>query len=227
LAIKESRIRHVNLLLRTFRQYSDYDVVVYTDQHPKNIDAPANKVIQVTDITSAPFKVQAAFNFNLKGIVTSHAYKHFLEYDRIVWADCDVYLTDRCALLESYTENEVYFRIGKFPPPPSVAERKYQQIIEIMKVPDTSKDLVYPNEVLFVIRRCPNATQFINRWADLCVFSSLNHHINPCYEAIELSMALGFCKELDIGKIPIQHFIPGKGPATLFTEHRDKAFAYL
>lgn len=227
LAINKTRTPHVNKLLQTFRQYTDYDVMVYTDQPPEHIDSPTNMLIRVEDITSAPFKVQAAFNFNLKGIVTAHAYKTFLDYDRIIWADCDVYLTDKCPRLDEYTIDDVYFRIGPFPPPPSVAEIKYQQIRKMMHTPDKSKELVYVNEVLFVINRNPRSTGFINRWGDLCVFSSLNHNINPCYEAVEVSIALNDCANLKVGEIPKYHFIKTHPKPTLFTEHREKPFAYI
>lgn len=228
LAIGEPRIRHVNKLLQTFRQYTDYEVVVYTNLPAKSIDAPADKIIQVEDITSAPFKVQAAFNFNLKGIVTAHTYKNFLDCDRVIWADCDVYLVDKCPRLDEYIEDDVYFRTGPFPPAPAVSEAKYQLLRNLMHRPDKRKELVYVNEVLFVINRNPRSTKFIIRWSDLCLFSSFNYGINPCYEAVEVAIALNDCVDLKIAEIPKYHFMPPKHPpATLFTEHRDKPFAYI
>lgn len=228
LAIGEARIPHVNKLLQTFKQYTDYEVVVYTDRPSTSISTPTDRVIRVDDITSAPFKVQAAFNFNLKGIVTAHAYRNFLSYDRVIWADCDVYLTDKCPRLDEYIDGDVYFRIGPFPPPPSVAELKYQIIRKIMHTPNKRKELVYVNEVLFVINRNSRSTKFIIRWSDLCIFSSLNYGINPCYEAVEVAIALNDCDDLKIAEIPKYNFTPTKHPAaTLFTEHRDKPFAYI
>lgn len=227
LAIGKRFIPPVNKLLQTFRQYTDYDIVVYTDQPPAHIDSPANMIIRPDEITSAPFRVQTAFNFNLKGIITAYTYKHFLNYDRIIWADCDVYLVDKCPRLEEYTEADVYFRLGNLPPSPSVAELKYQQIRKIMHTPDISKELAYPNEVLFVINRNSRSAKFVNRWSDICVFSSLNHHINPCYEAVEISIALNDCEDLKIGVIPRYHFVENNPPATMFTEHRDKPFPYI
>jgi len=228
LAIGEPRIAQVNKLLQTFKQYTDYDVVVYTDRPPTSINAPADRVIHVHDITSAPFKVQAAFNFNLKGIVTAHAYRNFLSCDRVIWSDCDVYLTDKCPRLDEYIEDDVYFRTGPFPGPPAVAELKYQIIRKIMHAPDKRKELVYVNEVLFVINRNSRSTKFINRWTDLCVFSSFNYGINPCYEAVEVAIALNYCADLKIAQIPRYNFTPTKHPpATLFTEHRGKGLDYI
>lgn len=101
LCVGKDRIPQTLKFIKTFNQFTDYDIAVITDT-PSSFDKERAKVIKLSDITKmAPFVGPGnyIFNYNLKGVVTNFVYDTQPKYDRIIWSDCDVFLENHVRFL--------------------------------------------------------------------------------------------------------------------------------
>jgi hypothetical protein len=225
LLINKGRADEVNKLVSSFKEHTDFDIVVYTDQ--PNEDIKHDFVVQMADIGDYRIKVQAAFNFQLKGIVIQHAYRDYPQYDRIIWADCDVFITSSHRF-EKMVETDMYVRGGPFPPQNQAFDKlkTIAKFIAFRPLPEP-KDLLYINEVLMVFNRSPRTTLFLNKWFNLCVHSTMNWGINPCYESVEFAIAAYQTPDLTHTDFPKFHVTKDTPVPTIFTAHRDKDLIYM
>jgi hypothetical protein len=222
--INGGRTHEVNKLVQTFGAYTDFDIVIYTDQPHNGIDH--DNIVNLSSVGDYRIKVQAAFNFNLKGIFIHHAYRTFSQYDRIIWVDCDVFLTGPCPhLFDQMTDGDLHARIGPFPPSNQAFDKLniIANFIQLRPLPKTDQ-LPYINEVMIVVNRTPLSSLFVDKWFNLCVHSTMNWGINPCYEAVEFAIAAYGVPDLDIQELPRRH---GLEHTSIFTSHRDNDMIYM
>ena len=173
------RVDHVNRLIDTFTRYSDYDIIVFTDQDTDTINT--DRVITLSDITDVPVRIRTSFNYNLKGIVTQYTYNTFPEYDRVLWCDCDVFMSQPCPEFDAFTEADMYCRNSPFPPrnPNAAVYVKYLAVLEELGLEDKYYETMpYITEIFLLLIRGEKATAFVNRWGELCTLVSKNIYIN-------------------------------------------------
>ncbi len=222
-AVGEHKLEDVNRLVKTFTEYSDCDIVVYTDC----VDGVEHdNVIDITGVTSCFLHRGVIFNYNLKGIITGYTYDRFTEYDRIIWMDCDLFLTGRCIPLDDMNESDIYGRLERFPLNHIQQYDKHLLLMQEFNMDwgDIYDDLWYWIETILIVNRNERSEKFLHIWKELCERISNETKINPCYECVEFALSLFQCDDLIVGKIPRYIRRPDVPVITLHTMLRGKPF---
>ena len=196
IVVRETKLPFIDDLIQSFTEYTDFDIVVYTDLPLDDIDH--DNVIDIREVTDLPLIYGSnCFNYNLKGVVTHYTYHNNPEYDRIVWCDCDVFLTKPSLILNGMNEYDFYGKINTFPPDDDVpVNLKYHKLRKVLGYDNHLDELKYVVEVLMVLNRSEAVDKFLERWYYYCVFTCTQEdYINVAYECVEIALALLDCKD--------------------------------
>ena len=209
-----------NTLAASLKEHSDFALHVYTYTHEFSDDV--DEVVRIQDFTDAPPRLNTTFNYNLKGIVTNHMFTNN-DYDQIVFVDCDLVMTSPTkAFEEELSEGDIWGNYSKFDATHRLLQSgaKFDHIVELLDISgDFFEAMYYFTETMLVINRSNATAKFLNNWARICEAVSATN-INPCYESVELGMALHQTKaDLDLRQLRTTSL---KTDKTFLTDHRDK-----
>lgn len=191
-----NRTNHTLRLAESLKQNSDYPLTIYTLE-PEMFDG--YNVVDIRSFSSAPEKINATFNYNLKGIITNHFYNN-TTFDQLVYVDCDVVLTQTSDVLQTQlSEGDLW---GVFASFDNVHRKlpqglKYNAVREYFGIrDDILLNMKYFTEVMFVLNRGDYTGEFLNNWRNICEEISKTD-IEPAYECVEFGMAVYETKDLD------------------------------
>lgn len=194
LCIGQHRVEDTLTLIETFKQFTDYDIVIVTDIVSSFSDKGVD-VIALSDITDMPpylGKYHSVFNYNLKGVVTKFVYEKYTDHKRVIWSDCDVYLTKPCTFLEAYTEANLYGIVAKA----SVNKDFLRKFLELKSILNLERDdCLTVNECMLIFTRSVATDQFMRNWVRV-IEASYRHGLKPYYEMIEIGIALEMTNDM-------------------------------
>jgi hypothetical protein len=184
-------------LIDSIKLNTNCDVYAYTGDRPEVVTENIIKVSDITDVSVMHFRT---FNYNLKGIITNHCY-HTTDYDRIIFLDCDVMITQETDIFESlFNDGDFYAKYERFNPvhKNNPTWLKYKKLMTVLETPneDFFLGMPYANESFFICNRSDRTSKFLKLWADICEKSSKGRVV-PIFECVELGIALHYSEDLN------------------------------
>lgn len=203
---------------QTLKEHSDFPLHVYT--YTGEFEN-ADQIVKFPSFSKAPTRMNATFNYNLKGIATKHMF-NTTDYDQIVFLDCDIVMTKpTLAFTEEMSTGDVWGNFSNF----GVAHQGVQsgaKYKEIMAHLGFEKDfflsMKYFTETMLLLNRTAASQDFVNNWGWVCEEISQTR-INPAYECVELGIAMHISGDVECNQLKATSL---KRDQTFLTEHRDK-----
>lgn len=204
-------------MIDSIKQNTEYPVHVYTSTTPVQ---NADRVIDIKEFSDAPFRIQAAFNYNLKGIIINHFFNN-TDYEKIVYLDCDIVINKPSKAFENeMNDYDFWGNVSSFSEEHTKLQsgQKFEDVIRRLNIKNI--DILkakYVTETIIVFNRTEKTKRILQNWADICEQVSKTN-ITPAYECVELGIAIQQVEDAKfglLGKTSLANDI-------FETEHREK-----
>jgi len=218
LCVGKDRIEDTERLIDTFTKYSDYDILVVSDCIENLPDRPDVKYIELKSITELPTfmgRQGETFNYNLKGIVIKYCYEKFLNYSKLIWADCDVFLTRKNEYLDTLNSADIYGRSGLISHNPDFT-KKFNQLKVILNFDFV--DAPTMNECVIIFNRSLALDKYMRDWARV-IEASYENGLKPYFELVEIAIALEM--NPDVTYIGLNHNEEIRTDTSILTKFRN------